>query len=404
MLYYGTFKNRTNTKDIAVYIQTAGSSEQTVHMGDSNVDDIQFMMDDPVVISSELDNTFDVLIVHECTINLLVRQYLGDSLFTGSARNVIVNVWEGDKCIFAGFVEPNIYNQPWDKEWVSLSLSCTDAVATLQYYNYQNLINEEQYNDYKMHSGSIKLITILSDMLRAIPTLDLRNGLSNIIYYDGSVRLSKTASATSIWDEVQLYELLFLGDELDDVWTLEDAFTEILKYFNLHMRQEGLHIYIYHWQSVRRRQTINWTPLLIGQGNYRVSQDSVIIDDDGNPHEELIPIDDETGTRIPGNKLIEVLGDEVERVGNEWRKYYYWVYPNGDKVKNPLHYEVVDPSGDLIYIHLKDTSTYKILTQSDDGDYVYNDLEGAPAGAYSGGSFNKPYFQPKENEFIISER
>ena len=73
MLYYGTFKNRTNTKDIAVYIQTAGSSEQTVHMGDSNVDDIQFMMDDPVVISSELDNTFDVLIVHECTINLLVR-------------------------------------------------------------------------------------------------------------------------------------------------------------------------------------------------------------------------------------------------------------------------------------------------------------------------------------------
>ena len=160
---------------------------------------------------------------------------------------MIVNVWEGDKCIFAGFVEPNIYNQPWDKEWVSLSLSCTDAVATLQYYNYQNLINEEQYNDYKMHSGSIKLITILSDMLRAIPTLDLRNGLSNIIYYDGSVRLSKTASATSIWDEVQLYELLFVGDEVDDVWTLEDAFTEILKYFNLHMRQEGLHIYIYHW-------------------------------------------------------------------------------------------------------------------------------------------------------------
>lgn len=94
------------------------------------------MMQDPVVISSELDNTFDVLIVHECTINLLVREYLGDSLFTGSARNVIINVWEGDKCIFAGFVEPNVYDQPWDKGWVSLSLSCTDAVATLQYYNY----------------------------------------------------------------------------------------------------------------------------------------------------------------------------------------------------------------------------------------------------------------------------
>ena len=404
MLYYGTFKNRTNTKDIAVYIQTEGSSAQTVHMGDANVDDIQFMMQDPVVISSELDNTFDVLIVHECTINLLVREYLGDSLFTGSARSVIVNIWEGDKCIFAGFVEPNVYNQPWDKGWVSLSLSCTDAVATLQYYNYQNLINEQQYNDYKMHSGSVKLITILSDMLRAIPTLDLRNGLSNIIYYDGSVRLSKRASATSIWDEVQLYELLFLGDEFDDVWTLEDAFTEILKYFNLHMRQEGLHIYIYHWESVRRRQTINWTPLLIGQGNYRVSQDSVIVDDDGDPHEELIPLDDETGIHLPGNRLPEVLGDEVERVGDEWRKYYYWVYPNGDKVKNPLHYEVVDPSGDLIYIHLKDTSTYKILTQSPDGDYEYNELEAAPDGAYSGGTFNKPYFQPKENEFIIAER
>lgn len=404
MLYYGTFKNHDNTKDVAVYIQTGGDSSETVHMGDSAADDIQFLMRGPVKVEFEPDNTFDVLIPHTCTINLLVRNYLGDSLFTANSRDVIVNVWEGDRCVFAGFVEPSSFNQPYDHTWNQFTLNCTDAVSTLQYYNYQKLNNEDDYNSYKQSCGSVSILTVLSDMLRAIPVMDLRNGASTIVYYDGSVRLSSTASAHSIFEDVQLYELLFLGEEFDDVWNLEDVFFEILQYFNLHMRQEGTNIYIYHLASVRERQTINWTPLLIGNGNYKVSQDTVIVDPStGIPHEELIPIDDGNSGRLPGKELPEVLGDDIVRVNNSWRRYYYWVMPNGDRIRNENHWELVTVDDALEYIKLKDNASYKVLVQSTKGDYDFATLESAPDSAFSGGSFKHSYFQPKDKEFLITK-
>lgn len=345
----------------------------------------------------------DVLVVHTCTINLLVRNYLGDSLFTGNARNITVNVWKSGECIFAGFLEPNIYSQPWDHEWNSLSLNCTDAIATLQYYNYQNLVDEEAYAAYRTGATSVRILTVISDMLKSVPTLDLVSSLPTVVYYDGSVRTSHGAAATSIFDDVSLHELLFLGENFDEVWTLRDVLTEILKYFNLHMRQEGLNIYIYHLQSVRRRQAINWSPVLTGPGTFRISSDSYIMFE-GVPHEKLIPTDDESRPAIPGNPLPETLSEEIVLTGGEWRRYYAWELPNGDRILNGSRYVVIDPADAMTYIHRNDSSAYKILIQNNLGDYDFANLEPAPASAYdASGNFDESYFIPKENEYYVTQ-
>ena len=90
-VYYGTFKNRTDTKDIAVYIK-AGSGDEVIPIGGGGDNPIQFLKE-PVNISYEMEDTFEVITMKTCEIGLLVKNYLGDDLFTGDARSVIVNVY-----------------------------------------------------------------------------------------------------------------------------------------------------------------------------------------------------------------------------------------------------------------------------------------------------------------------
>ena len=232
-------------------------------------------------------------------------------------------------------------------------------------------------------------------MLRAFPNLDLKHGNASTVYYDGSILLDRASGPASIWDKVQIYELLFLGEEFDDVWQSDEVIEEVLKYFNLHIRQEGLNFYIYHWASVRAGLPITWTPLLVGQTAYRVDNSGVITDSNG-AYEKLVLVDD-SNQFIKGNKLTEVLGDLIEEVNGEYRRYYYYVKPNGDKIKNESHYEVVDRSDKLKYIHDVTKGGYKVLVQSTRGDYDYDSLDDAPASAYSGGVFIRNYYTSINN-------
>lgn len=84
--------------------------------------------------------------------------------------------------------------------------------------------------------------------------------------------------------------------------------------------------------------------------------------------------------------------------------YYWFILPNGRRVKSSL-YETVDLSDDFPYIHIPGKpDPYRILTQTEDGDYVFLELDSAPDSAYSGNDFTKPYYQAREGEYIVSNR
>ena len=51
------------------------------------------------------------------------------------------------------------------------------------------------------------------------------------------------------------------SSDLDDVWTEEDVVTELLRYLNLHMVQEGSAFYIFSWETLRAGKNITWYTL-----------------------------------------------------------------------------------------------------------------------------------------------
>lgn len=189
MLFRGQFKT-IHDDLITVYIQTENSSEEVVTIGEKHCGDIFFDVD-PIQIENDVDNSFEIFYMKTCAINLVIKHYLGDKLFTGNSRNIIVNVWKESECVFAGFAENNVYSQQYSKTYDKFTLDCTDALATFQYYNYMNLTDDDTYKNYRHKQGDATFSKIITDAFRDIPTLNLQTGQINNIYYDGSVRLEK---------------------------------------------------------------------------------------------------------------------------------------------------------------------------------------------------------------------
>ena len=388
MLYRGTFKNKFD-EDITVLIRTGGSSSQTTYIGNTVDADIQFASS-PVTIECSPDDTRQAIQMKSCTISLVMKHYLGDSLFTSAARDIIVNVWKNEECLFAGYAEPNVYSQPYNHTWDSLDITATCALSTLQYYRWRNITTEEDYRQASEAADSMKVIDIIRTAFGNIGTLDLLHGNGYVVLYDGSVLLSNTGTSLGIFEDVSIFEKLLLGKELDDVKMCDEILEMILMYFNLHIRQDGLRFYIWNWASIRSHQSITWIPLLGGTdvtNIYTVSPDSHTQD-----WREVL-VNSVTGQTIPGNRLSRYLSTQVEKLGDNYVRYYYYTLPNGQSLKSD-QYEIYDPTDDMTFIRLDDgNDDYRILEQSPLGDYDASTLEDAPDQAYDSGQFVRPYYE-----------
>ena len=114
MRYEGIFKD-INQQDVEVIIDINDDDVEVVRMDDE--DSRIRLMKNPVEISSEIDDLFQVIETKSCTINLLCKDYQGQQLFGRNSRDVRVNVWKNGECLFAGFIEPQVFNQPYNKSW-----------------------------------------------------------------------------------------------------------------------------------------------------------------------------------------------------------------------------------------------------------------------------------------------
>ena len=239
----GQFKSiRENTYSVEI------ESAYNYEIGSSDV--INFTSD-PISITQDVEQTIEPIIKTQATINLIVKNYLGDYLFTSNDRGIGVKIYKNSDCIFDGYVQPNTYNQDFAEEYTEITLNCQDYLCTLENHKYKE---STTYANAKLNATNVTFKDMVVDCL----------GSGRTVYYDESV---KRIDNKNVFTYNGIAELIVLGEEEDDLWNCEDLLKEILQYYNLHIVQFGSVFYIFSWETLKKRNTnsITWTKL-IGPG------------------------------------------------------------------------------------------------------------------------------------------
>lgn len=285
MHIYGSFVNKKG-KTVTVDIINNNGWQPVYKIGDDK-SGIWFT-DDPVEIESEFNDTFDVLLTKSATIRLESRIAL-TGLYSQGATDTVVRILEDDKCIFAGFVEPQSFSQPFNNSTDEVEINCIDVLSAMQYIRF-GYIGSSEGVDYEEEKRKAVDIPFLDLIILALEMTTRSFGMLDReyynIFYDGSRKLTQTDTASSIFEKVGISELLILGEEEDDTWTLQDILKEILCYLGLHIEQIGNDFYIFSWNTAKKSGAPKWS-LLAGGGESeltskrKITIDTSIVADDG---------------------------------------------------------------------------------------------------------------------------
>ena len=264
MYIHGHFYNEQNDR-IEVHIVTRNDRTKELEIGTA-ASGISWT-DDPVEIESQVSDTFDVLLKYQASVRLLVKNFIPD-LFCASCRDAIINIYREGECLFAGFIEPQAYSQPYNENEDEIELSCIDVLTALQYAKYRNIGSTGvSYSTVKARAEQRSFLDILKETLNGLTTgLDLVDGHSLRYLFDGSKAVDGMAvNRYNIFTKLSISELLFLGDEEDEVWQQENLLEELLKYLNLHIVQIGFVFYIFSWESLMNNTSILWRDIITNQ-------------------------------------------------------------------------------------------------------------------------------------------
>lgn len=263
MYLHGHFYNQKEER-IEVHVLTGGDRTKEIVIGEKN-GELSFT-DDPVDLTSQVNDTFDHLLCQQATVRLLARNFVPD-FFCASCRDAVVNIYREGECLFAGFIEPQSYSQGYNEEFDEIELSCIDALTALQYAKYRDVGSlGVLYNVVKAEAEKRTFLAMLKEILGGVTAeLDIVGGNAMRYLYDGSKAVDDLAgNHYAIFGQLTVSELLFLGDEEDDVWQQDEVLEEILKYLNLHIVQDGFTFYLFSWESVKGDERIYWRDLLTG--------------------------------------------------------------------------------------------------------------------------------------------
>lgn len=271
MYIHGDFRDVNNVL-YSVHILSDNDKTKELTIGENGL----YFADSPISIETNIDDTFQTIIRRSASINLVTHDYIGNELFANNARNIKVNIYKEDLCIYAGFVEPNTFSQPFANGLEEFTINTTDALTTLQYYYYCNL---KDYQQAKKDASVKTFKEMLDKMLDDILNIDIVEGTGGCVYYDLSKGIAKGKEST-IFSDCSMSELYLLGDEADDVWTNEEVLEQMLQYLNLHIIQDGLDYYIFDWNSIKNRRA-DWYNITL-QSNIKVNP--LVIEMTGEMH------------------------------------------------------------------------------------------------------------------------
>lgn len=285
MLLQGQFRDINNTL-YTVKILTDNDSSTTRTIGEDGL----FFAAEPVMINGESKDTFTQMLVKSCEINLVANDYIGDELWAANARSIVVNVFKEDTCIFAGYVEPNVFNQPFAKPLEEITLNCIDAISILQYYNYKNAL-PNNFDSIRQNTGTASFQSMLEDIFDLFDALDIDGNHTIRLLYDKSKGLTQGNEST-IFSDLGMAESYIVGEEIDDVWTQEEVLKEILKYLNLHIIQQGFDFYIFDWNTLKTRRNTWYNVLTNTSVTIRPPQNLTLTSEMHGSDDTNITVDD----------------------------------------------------------------------------------------------------------------
>ena len=238
---HGQFLSNNNTLyEVRIKNNSAVSGEIII-----GGDTVKFSSD-PVHITTNCESLFTHIIKKSATITLYSKVMLTDYIFADNQNDVEVEIYEGNNLIFKGYVEPNIYSMPYAHEWDEISINCLDYLSIMQY---SKPTDNSTYETVKANASIKQLYQIISNL---IPNRQ--------IVFDSS-RTVANSGGYNIFHCISVSELVFLGDNEDDVMTNEEILFEILQYLNLHIIQEGNTFYIFDFNS-RHKNSIRWVDMV----------------------------------------------------------------------------------------------------------------------------------------------
>ena len=275
MYLHGEFIDRLS-RTVKVEILTGNDRTETIEI-DGEGSGVRFT-EDPVQITTGDTDTFSPLVTTSASISLDASICLA-GLFVTDCRDAVVRITREGDCLFAGYLEPMAYSQPFSSAWDPIELNCIDALSALQYENYRRVgAPGVVYDLVKAEAADRSFMEIIKELLTP-HIAALGGGDAGSIYYDGSKSVENT---TRSLDCIAISELLFLGSDEDDVNTCRDVLEEILRYLNLHICQRGTSFYIFDWGSIDYIGTtprpMQWISLT-GENNRQETRGLVMIDD-----------------------------------------------------------------------------------------------------------------------------
>lgn len=250
MFLHGEFVNKKGNT-IRVEILTDGISYPSYEIGDE-ASGIYFGAEDPVVIESEINDTFDAILTHSATITLESARELS-GLYCSNCMDARVMITRDGKPVFLGFIEPQTYSQSFNDATDEVEINCIDCLSALQYIRYGNIRSLADYAALKATAGMKKFSEIIDTCINAVNLFPEAGGMEMIRKdYDQSRSVHALSTPVPVFEMIEISELLFLGDDEDSVWTLQDVLREIMAYLDLHIEQEGTLFRIFCWETAKQ--------------------------------------------------------------------------------------------------------------------------------------------------------
>lgn len=169
------------------------------------------------------------------TVRVLAKDYMWD-IFQSKAQDVsVVLTDELGNVEWTGYVTPNMYDMGYESDKEELEIECIDALSSLQYYKYVCV-------DEKPKTKSFLDI--------------IRNILSSRTPYQYMYFPSFLEGITL--DKLKICEQNFLGEENEDVWTMQEVLEEICRYLNVTCVACGSNVYFINYSALEQTEYMKY--------------------------------------------------------------------------------------------------------------------------------------------------
>lgn len=366
------------SKDEHIYVvqlTTYGAPDHiTINIDNSNI--IRFS-DDPCHIITESEPG-DAMIMSRAVVKFLCQD---TTIYDDIVRmQALAPVWmligrqrpgQTAERLFLGEVKLDSFNQDYALKWTDIEINAYDYISQLEDKKYKN------WSDWREQIKTISNVTI-KDVINNIFN-DLPLFMSPRIFYDNSITVGNNGSIM----DCTISEHLFYGEEESDYMTSQEILEEVLKYFNLTIRQIGTDLYIYSAPLTGSHTftSINMTPVQTTTLN--ISNITVAEDDYKRNDTQLTYDKEKTNFAINVeldmiDQLFEdVLSDDTVTSPYNYNSLLYRLRTkNGD---NWNYYDIVAkmeiPSGmTLRYYNPQDTNVYTVdnLVEYDANNFPIN--------------------------------